>query len=92
MAARSHADLWPVGDRPWVDRAACRDLDTNIWYATRGESLNLARAICADCPVRRACLDYAIDNHESHGVWGGTSERQRRRIRHQRLVALREAA
>ena len=52
-----------------------------------------AQKICADCPVKLACLEYALANRVDHGVWGGTSERERRRIlRHRRLTRLHATA
>jgi len=88
MGTPSHGDRYPVEDRPWLEHAACKHLDTNIFYPGRGGLLHLARKICASCPVRRECLDYAVENHEMLGVWGGTSERERRKMNHERLVRL----
>jgi WhiB family redox-sensing transcriptional regulator len=42
--------------------------------------VEMARRVCADCPVRDVCLEYALDHHIEHGVWGGASERARRRM------------
>jgi WhiB family redox-sensing transcriptional regulator len=47
----------------------------------------VAQKICADCPVSAACLEYALGNHIDHGVWGGCSERERRRILRRRRVS-----
>jgi WhiB family transcriptional regulator, redox-sensing transcriptional regulator len=47
----------------------------------------VARQICRDCPVQALCLEYALDNRIDHGVWGGASERERRRIARQRRLA-----
>jgi WhiB family redox-sensing transcriptional regulator len=72
-----------LGD--WVDRAACRDDDTAIYFPDRGDAsaLTLARERCAACPVRAECLDYALGfpAGELQGVWGGLSQRERRRLR-----------
>lgn len=65
----------------WFDRAACEGLDPDLFFAERGESLDAAREICATCPVQAECLDYALRHRIIHGVWGGLSERQRRRLR-----------
>lgn len=71
----------------WIDDAACRDTPTSVFYPERGEELDAARAVCADCPVKADCLDHAVALNEKFGVWGGTSERQRRRIRSTRRSA-----
>lgn len=65
----------------WREHGACRGVDPNIFFPERGESCVEAKAICAGCPVRGECLDYALDLGEKFGIWGGTSERERRRMR-----------
>lgn len=68
----------------WRDQAACRDLDTSLFFPEHGTShhkIDQARAVCQSCPVIDDCLNYALDNHERFGIWGGLSERQRRRQR-----------
>lgn len=65
----------------WFDRAACEGLDPDLFFAERGESIALAREICNGCPVQAECLDYALRHRITYGVWGGLSERQRRRLR-----------
>lgn len=62
----------------WVQHGLCRGMDTAIFFPTRGEPLDEARAVCAQCPVRAECLDYALTTFQKHGVWGGLSERERR--------------
>lgn len=66
----------------WYD-AACLGAGVDLWYPTQGEVSREARAVCASCPVREECLEWALENHE-HGVWGGTNDRQRRKIRRER--------
>lgn len=66
---------------PWQDQARCRDLDVDAFFPERGESSREAKEICAACPVRIECLNYALRNDERHGVWGGMTERERRRLR-----------
>lgn len=66
---------------PWQDRARCRDVDVDAFFPERGESSREAKEICAACPVRIECLNYALHNDERHGVWGGMTERERRRLR-----------
>lgn len=62
----------------WVARAACRDQGlTDIFYVRPGEKVFAALEYCARCPVRKECLQYAIDNNIDHGIWGGLSTRAR---------------
>lgn len=74
---------------PWRRRAACRDEDLNLFFAERGdnESGQRAKEICAGCPVRQACLNFAITNNELAGIWGGFSRKARKRIRKSREAA-----
>lgn len=65
----------------WRDQAACRGKDPDLFFPHAGEPLEPARAICATCPVFEPC--YLAGLHERHGVWAGTSERERDRIRRQ---------
>ena len=62
----------------------CRDHPPNTFFPSDGIGVAIARRICADCPVKEPCLEYALGNHIEHGVWGGTSERARRLIARQR--------
>jgi hypothetical protein len=64
----------------WRELAACRGTDLQVFFPRRGESAGPARQVCAACPVRQACLDYAITNRIVHGVWGGLTERERRAL------------
>ena len=73
--------------QPWITRAACRDEDPDIFFPGRGESTAPAEYICHGCPVRIECLEWALDHGEKHGIWGGLSERARRRIRTTRRQA-----
>ena len=68
----------------WRDRAACRGIDPEIFYPVSDEDAAEAKSICAVCPVREACLEYALANRERDGVWGGATERERRRMIRQR--------
>lgn len=79
----------PMG--PWVKHAACKGVDTNLFYPERGEPTRHALEVCKPCTVKAECLQYAIDNSERWGVWGGMTERQRRRIRSDRYQARRNA-
>jgi WhiB family transcriptional regulator, redox-sensing transcriptional regulator len=75
--------IFPVD---WQDHAECRGAH-GVFFPGRGEDTRALKAICASCPVRECCLDHALANGEKWGVWGGTSERERRRIRKTRRLA-----
>lgn len=64
----------------WAAQAACLGADPDTHFPEKGGSTLQAKAICAGCPVTVECLDYALDNDERFGVWGGLSERERRRL------------
>jgi WhiB family redox-sensing transcriptional regulator len=67
----------------WQERAACYGLDPEIFFPTTEEEAGLGLSYCAVCTVREICLAWAVRNGERYGVWGGTTEQQRRRlIRH----------
>ena len=65
----------------WRYRAVCRGVDLDVFFPGRGESAEPARQICARCPVRLPCLDYAIRHGIVQGIWGGLAERDRRTLR-----------
>lgn len=64
-------------------QAACRDKPTEFFYPPRGGNVSGPQAVCAGCPVREECLDYAIANGDHFGIWGGLSDKQRRKVRRQ---------
>lgn len=68
----------------WRKRAACRGIDPEIFFPVTDEEAEEAKVICAVCPVRQACLEHALASREREGVWGGATERERRRILRQR--------
>ena len=70
----------------WRSRAACQGLDPTIFYPFSDEDVDAepAKAVCAVCPVRESCLEHALGFREKEGVWGGHTERERRRIIRQR--------
>jgi WhiB family redox-sensing transcriptional regulator len=68
----------------WRTHAACGGLDPEVFYPVNDEAAEEAKAICRECPVREPCLDYALTNRERDGVWGGATERERRRMIRQR--------
>jgi WhiB family redox-sensing transcriptional regulator len=69
----------PVGE--WAARGACVGLPVDLFHLERGGVSPFAKETCAGCPVRDECLDYALTNVIRHGVWGGTSEKERRKLR-----------
>lgn len=71
-------------DTTWKQHAECVGSDPDLFFPERGEDASQAKAICAVCPVRAACLNHALVAVERHGIWGGTSERERRRMRRRR--------
>jgi WhiB family transcriptional regulator, redox-sensing transcriptional regulator len=76
--------LSPVKNMVWRQLADCRGVEPEIFYPITDEEAEEAKAICAGCPVRQMCLDFALSNRERDGVWGGATERERRRILRQR--------
>ncbi len=75
-----------LGRPTWHADGACRRPEHSgvNFFPQRGEDARPAKAVCAACPVRTDCLDQALSTGEKHGIWGGLSERERRRIRGQR--------
>jgi WhiB family redox-sensing transcriptional regulator len=77
-------------DLAWQDLANCRGADPDLFFPERGASTRTAKSICRQCSVQAACLEFAIVSSEKFGIWGGMSERERRRIRRQRALAGRQ--
>lgn len=71
----------------WQRLANCLGVDPDLFFPERGASTREAKAVCRACVVREDCLEYAIVNSEKFGIWGGLSERERRRIRRARALA-----
>ena len=65
----------------WMADGLCAQVDPDTWFPERGGSTREAKAVCRRCPVRAECLAYALANDARFGVWGGTSERDRRRMK-----------
>lgn len=61
----------------WEERALCAQVDGELFFPDKGESNRPAKRICARCEVRTQCLEYALENDERFGVWGGLSEKER---------------
>ncbi len=64
----------------WMRDGHCRDYPPSAFFPSDGVGVEAARRICAECPVKVTCLEYALVGRIDHGVWGGCSERERRRI------------
>jgi WhiB family redox-sensing transcriptional regulator len=80
-------------DGEWMGEGSCRDMDPAVFFPSDGIGVQAAQRVCDECPVRVPCLEYALANRVDHGVWGGTSERERRRIlRRRRISALQASA
>ena len=79
-------------DTEWMSRGKCRDLSPSIFFPSDGLGVQVAQEICAQCPVSTMCLEYALAERVDHGVWGGASERERRRILRRRRLTLRVSA
>ena len=80
------------GERTWQSRANCMGVDPDLFFPERGSSTREAKEVCRGCVVRDDCLEFAIANGEKFGIWGGMSERERRRVRRARVLAQRSAA
>ena len=70
--------------RPWTASGACLAVDPDLFFPQQGESTREAKAVCARCAVRQPCLDFALEQREVFGIWGGLSERERRQLRRDR--------
>lgn len=86
-----------VGDPGWRDHAACRRLDPELFFpiSTLGSArpqIEAAKQVCRSCPVRLTCLRWALVTGQDAGVWGGTTEQERRLLRRRVLISARAAA
>ncbi len=68
-------------EEQWQERALCAQTDPEAFFPEKGGSTREAKRICLGCEVRTECLEYALANDERFGIWGGLSERERRRLR-----------
>lgn len=68
-------------DRDWQDRASCLGLNPDIFFAKRGESITMAKSVCAFCGVKAECLAFALEIGEKKGVWGGLTPTERRGLK-----------
>lgn len=65
----------------WQERALCAQTDPEAFFPEKGGSTREAKRICTTCEVRSECLEYALEKDERFGIWGGLSERERRRLK-----------
>lgn len=72
----------------WRERAVCAEADPEAWFPVKGANPSRVKAICATCPVRQQCLDFAISQEfRVDGIWGGTTEDERRPLRREKAAA-----
>lgn len=81
LTARVLAD---EGERAWMQEALCGQTDPEAFFPDKGGSTRDAKRICKSCDVQLTCLGYALEHDERFGVWGGASERERRRMKQER--------
>ncbi|OSC34901.1 WhiB family transcriptional regulator [Mycolicibacillus koreensis] len=74
-------DMDSATPEEWQDRALCAQTDPEAFFPEKGGSTREAKKICQRCPVRNECLEYALAHDERFGIWGGLSERERRRLK-----------
>ncbi|HEX2296062.1 MAG TPA: WhiB family transcriptional regulator [Actinomycetota bacterium] len=72
-----------VVEQDWRALGACAKTDPDLWFAVGAMEHKQAKRICRECPVQGRCLAYAMDAPVDHGIWGGLTERERRRFRRQ---------
>ena len=85
-----------IGFDLWRDAAACRSVDPELFFpiGSTGSALEhiaAAKTVCTNCPVTAQCLEFALETNQDAGVWGGTSEEERRQMRRERTRARRAA-
>src|SRR5215472_12287432 len=83
--------LYGRQESDWQSRANCMGVDPDLFFPERGASTREAKEVCRGCVVREACLEFALANGEKFGIWGGLSERERRKIRRRRALERRAA-
>ena len=85
MGGQGIAGLLGIGleadAQSWQERALCAETDPEAFFPEKGGSTREAKKICTGCEVKAECLEYALSNDERFGIWGGLSERERRRLR-----------
>jgi WhiB family redox-sensing transcriptional regulator len=76
-----HIDTITSPDLDWQQEALCAQTGADFFFPEPGSSVREAKRICGMCPIRSVCLEYALDNDERFGVWGGLSEKERLELR-----------
>ncbi|BAU95129.1 transcriptional regulator [Corynebacterium suranareeae] len=74
-------DLFGAVEQEWQEQALCAQTDPEAFFPEKGGSTREAKRICQGCPVRDDCLEFALEHDERFGIWGGLSERERRRLK-----------
>ena len=69
------------GELSWQERALCAQTDPEAFFPEKGGSTREAKKVCVGCDVRSECLEYALAHDERFGIWGGLSERERRKLK-----------
>jgi WhiB family redox-sensing transcriptional regulator len=77
-------------EKSWQTKSNCMGVDPDLFFPERGASTREAKEVCRGCVVREECLEYALSNGEKFGIWGGMSERERRRLRRARALERRQ--
>jgi len=67
-------------ERPWASYASCRDANPELFFSGDEADMEAATTICRGCPVAAECLEWALETRVRYGIWGGTTERERRRM------------
>ena len=83
-------DIWTLGvnaevEFAWHQHALCAQTDPEAFFPEKGGSTREAKRVCSSCTVRAECLEYALANDERFGIWGGLSERERRKLKRQAI-------
>lgn len=86
---------WDWNQEDWRRNAACRDIDPDMFFPSGHtgdavEHIAAAKAVCGQCVVRAECLEFALEANQDDGIWGGTTEEERRRLRRSWLVRRRQ--
>jgi WhiB family transcriptional regulator, redox-sensing transcriptional regulator len=83
MTQQLRQAVTPIPEQ-WREFARCLGADPDLFYPVSDDAAEAAKAICVVCPVRELCLEYALTAREKEGVWGGLTEKERRRVIRQR--------